>query len=189
MDEPPFPHSVAESVREGDPDALAMVVRVLAGPLNGWLRAQGVDVHTAEDLVEETFLDLVRSCRRLQPDAFAQRAWLYTATRNNLIDHRRRQARRPEQLTDEMPERAGAEPGPEALAEQDDDRRRLLVALEALTDDQRAVVTLRFLADLPAGEVARIVGKRERAVRTMQHRAVAALARAVGDVGLGEEMT
>jgi RNA polymerase sigma-70 factor, ECF subfamily len=46
-----------------------------------------------------------------------------------------------------------------------------------LSPDQRAVVLLRVVADLPVEEVARILGKREGAVKALQHRAMASLRR------------
>jgi RNA polymerase sigma-70 factor (ECF subfamily) len=50
-----------------------------------------------------------------------------------------------------------------------------------LTDDQRAVLLLRVLADLPVREVAAIVGKPESAVKALQRRAVASVRRRMKD--------
>jgi len=52
-----------------------------------------------------------------------------------------------------------------------------LRTLEILTDDQRSVLLLRVLADLSVEEVARLLGKRPGAVKTLQRRALASLAR------------
>ena len=46
----------------------------------------------------------------------------------------------------------------------------LLAALLGLTDDQREVVVLRFIGDLPLEDVAKIVGKRTGAVKMLQAR-------------------
>jgi RNA polymerase sigma-70 factor (ECF subfamily) len=43
-------------------------------------------------------------------------------------------------------------------------------ALAMLSDDQREVVVLRFVADLAVKDVARIVGKRQGAVKMLQAR-------------------
>ena len=48
-----------------------------------------------------------------------------------------------------------------------------------LTPDQREVVTLRFVADLAIEEVARITGRPVGAVKSLQHRALRALASAM----------
>jgi RNA polymerase sigma-70 factor (ECF subfamily) len=58
---------------------------------------------------------------------------------------------------------------------------QLQAAIDTLTDDQRAVVLLRFVADLPLHDVARITRRRIGAVKALQHRALAALERALGE--------
>ena len=48
-------------------------------------------------------------------------------------------------------------------------------ALDRLTDRQRLVVVLRYFADLPDGEIAEALGVKPSTVRSLAHRAVAAL--------------
>jgi RNA polymerase sigma-70 factor (ECF subfamily) len=55
----------------------------------------------------------------------------------------------------------------------------LIGALDQLTPDQRQIVTLRFVADLPLRDVARITGRRVGAVKALQARALANLRRIV----------
>jgi RNA polymerase sigma-70 factor (ECF subfamily) len=180
VDDAPFSEAIAEGVRVGDPDALAAVYRALVDPLTAWLRSQVRDPHRAEDLAEETFLELVRSCRSLSGGPFAIRAWLYRAAQRNLIDSYRYRARRPEDLTDEAPEvAADAAGGPEERAVAGDEAARVRAALAQLSPDQAQVLALRFLANLSAPEVAEITGKTEGAVRALQHRGVATLARLI----------
>lgn len=52
----------------------------------------------------------------------------------------------------------------------------LLSAIDGLTPQQREVVLLRFVADLPIEAVARIAGRTTGAVKALQHRALAQLA-------------
>ena len=75
-----------------------------------------------------------------------------------------------------MPER-------EAPAPEDPIDPELVAALGRLTPDQREVVVLRFVADLPIEEVASLTGRTEGAVKSMQHRALAQLARTLRDPG------
>jgi RNA polymerase sigma-70 factor (ECF subfamily) len=56
-------------------------------------------------------------------------------------------------------------------------------ALDALTDEQRDVIALRFFAGLSAREAAVAMGKQEGTIRGLQFRAIAALRR---ELGLGE---
>lgn len=177
--DPPFSDEVAEGVRVADPDALAAVFRALAGPLHSWLRSQVRDAHFAEDLVEETFLELVRNCRGITGGPQAIRAWVYRAARNNLYDLRRRHWRRPEQLTDTLPEGQAADLSPAEQAVDNDTAAALRIALAALPPNQQEVLTLRYLGDLSGPEVAHVLGKSEGAVRSIQHRGIAALARMI----------
>ncbi len=169
MEEPPFDEALAEGVRVSDPDALSALVR--------WLRSQVCDHHVAEDLAEETFLDLVRARGAITGNAFQIRGWLFRAAQRNLLDHRRRLERRPEECVAQLPDRACATPGPQEEAEAGEASAHMRAALAHLTGEQREVLTLRFLTDLSAPEVAQLLGMTEGGVRALQHRGLAALAR------------
>lgn len=56
-------------------------------------------------------------------------------------------------------------------------------ALGRLTADQREVVALRFVADLPIDTVAALTGRKPNAVKALQHRALDALAGILGADG------
>jgi len=155
------------------------VFRALAPPLHSWLRSQVRDAHSAEDLVEETFLELVRNCRGVTGGPQAIRAWVYRAARNNLYDLRRRQGRRPERLMDTLPEERAAELSPAEQVVDKDTAAALRTALAALPPKQQEVLTLRYLGDLSGPEVAEVLDTTEGAVRSLQHRGVAALARMI----------
>jgi RNA polymerase sigma-70 factor (ECF subfamily) len=176
--EQPFDEATAAGVRHGDPDALSEVYRVLAGPLTTYLRSQVRDPQLAEDLATETFLKLVRGCQRLEGGPFQIRSWLYRVAQRNMIDHLRARSRRPdEELTDLPPEEITPEGDPADAVEEVDTLRRIRTALEQLSPDQAEVLRLRLIAGLSAPEVATVVGKTEGAVRALQHRGVATLAR------------
>ena len=52
-----------------------------------------------------------------------------------------------------------------------------MAGLSLLTEEQREVILLRFIADMSVDEVARLTGRSAGAVRALQHRAIAQLAR------------
>ena len=56
----------------------------------------------------------------------------------------------------------------------------VMAALRQLSEDQREVLLLRMAAGLTAPEVAAIVGKTTGAVKALQHRGLASLARVLG---------
>jgi RNA polymerase sigma factor (sigma-70 family) len=144
------------------------VYRELAPAVLGYLRAQRA--RDPEDLLGEVFLQVTRDLPRFRGDRDDLRRWIFTVARHRLVDDYRRRARRPQVLDRELPDtpaRAPAEPiDPELVA-----------ALALLTDDQREVIVLRFIADLPLEVVAEITKRRIGAVKALQHRALATLGR------------
>lgn len=102
---------------------------------------------------------------------------MYRAAQRNAIDHVRYKNRRPERLTDEAPDSQTLAKGPDDLAIDAEEADRIRAAMARLSPDQAQVLSLRFLAGLSAPEVAAVMDKNEGAVRALQHRGVAALAR------------
>lgn len=179
--ETPFSQAIAEGLRVGDTQALAHVYRVLVVPLTAYLRSQVRDPHVVSDLVQETFVELIRGCRTLTGDPAQIRSWMFRAAQRNAIDHSRYVQRRPEWLLDEVPDWPATGRGPDGVAADNDEAEQMRIALARLRPDQAQVLTLRFVAGLSAPEVAVVMGKSQGAVRALQHRGVAALAEILRD--------
>lgn len=170
--------AVLAAAQRGDHQAVEVLYRDLAPLVLGYLRGRGAP--DPEDLTSETFVAVVRNLGRFQGEEARFRSWVLTIAHRRLLDARRRAGRRPE-LPIEPTDVASAVTAVagdaaveafERLGEQE-----LMDLLDGLTEDQRAVVLLRIVADLPVKEVARILRKRPGAVKTLQRRALAALAR------------
>lgn len=149
----------------------AEAYRSLAPAVLGYLRAQRAP--EPEDILGEVFLQVARDLPRFRGDDGALRRWVFSIAHNRMLDARRRDGRRPRMADREVPEQPAA-PGPELL---DPD---LVAALAQLTPDQREVVVLRFVADLPLADVAKITHRRIGAVKAMQHRALEVLQQRLG---------
>lgn len=129
----------------------------------------------AEDVVQEAYLRWHQAPR---PEIRSPEAWLVTVTTRAAVDRLRRvKAERqryvgpwlPEPIPGE-PESSGAPPDrPAELAS--DLSVALLVLLESLAPEERAAFLLREVFGSDYGEIARILGRREDAVRQMVHRA------------------
>jgi RNA polymerase sigma-70 factor (ECF subfamily) len=130
-------------------------------------------VTEAEDIVQEALLRVhhARSAKELR----SPRAFLATVTTRLAIDElRSARARREHYVGEWLPEPVltGGEDDPAAHAELADSlSMALLVALETLSPEQRAVLLLRDVFDYPFAEIAEIVGKREDNVRQLAARA------------------
>ncbi|HEX2026160.1 MAG TPA: sigma-70 family RNA polymerase sigma factor, partial [Actinomycetota bacterium] len=132
----------------------------------------------------ETFVGVVRGLSRFGGDERGFRSWVFGICHRRLIDERRRLARPREEPVppSDLPERPGGDVEEEAVARVGTTWARDAVA--RLTRDQRDVLLLRVLGDLSVEEVARIVGKSRGAVKSLQRRALLALARQVDREGV-----
>lgn len=136
---------------------------------------------TAEDLTSETFL---RALRRIGTFTWQGRdfgAWLVTIARNLVADHFKSSRFRLEVTTGEMLDANEVEPSPEDCVLEALSNESLLRAVRKLNPQQQECVTLRFLQGLSVAETARIMGKNEGAIKTLQYRAVRTLARLLPD--------
>ncbi|MGH2687399.1 MAG: RNA polymerase sigma factor [Actinomycetota bacterium] len=176
---------VIERAAEGDPEAWGRIYERFSGPLFGFFLHQARDREVAEDLTAGVFLEALQSRTRFYGDAAALRSWLFRIARNNLIDHWRRSQRTRSESFHDIEEgelsRVVATEDPEDTAIVSLDRQRLRAGIETLSADQQEVVLLRLAGDLTSAEIAAIVGKSVGAVKALQHRAIAALARVLGD--------
>lgn len=128
------------------------------------------DRTAAEDLVQEAFIRLTRSIHRIHDQAKVK-PYLRSIVLNLARDHNRRGLM---SLRHHPP----ADPDPPAIDEMmeaDEDRRRVIAALRALTRGQRNVLVLRFYMELSVRETADTLGLSVNTVKTQQQRGLAAL--------------
>jgi RNA polymerase sigma-70 factor (ECF subfamily) len=137
------------------------------------------DAAEADDLVQETF---ARALERPPADRSRPwRPWLVRVAVNLSIDALRRRRRRAyvgPWLPSPVDTSADPlEPGPEArYGRAESATFAFLLALEALTPKQRAVLLLRDVLDHSARETAEVLGSTEAAVKVTLHRARKAMA-------------
>jgi RNA polymerase sigma-70 factor (ECF subfamily) len=145
--------------------------RQLAGAVLGYFRSHRME--QAEDLLGEVFVSVARNLHRFRGDRDDFRRWVFAIAHRRRVDHIRQWRRRPQIVGTEPPQH----PAPDRPVTLDVD---LVKALSELTAIQREVVVLRFVADLPLDHVARIVGRSTGAVKALQVRALAQLAKHLG---------
>jgi RNA polymerase sigma-70 factor, ECF subfamily len=129
----------------------------------------------AEECVAETFSRFLVALRNGRGPQEHLQAYLYRIAHNWITDTYRRQPPPALPLDPELS--AGSEQDPQHAAAERLDQQKIRAALQLLTPEQRQIITLRFLEDLPIEEVAQAVKKPAGAVKALQHRALAALRR------------
>jgi RNA polymerase sigma-70 factor (ECF subfamily) len=168
------------AARRREPAAVSRIYSAYAPALFRFFMAAVGDRHQAEDLTGTAFVSAIEDLPRFYGPVEALGGWLFQIARHDLYDFRRRQARaRIEPLEDHLPEAAAAAGAadPEELAIQRLDAGWVVAAMRQLSDDQREVLLLRMAAGLTAPEVAETLGKTTGAVKALQHRGLASLAR------------
>lgn len=154
---------------QGDASAFEELLRRHQRPvLNFVFRFVG-NRATAEDLVQDVFLRIIRRAKSYKREAKFT-TWLYTIARNICIDHSRRmQHRRTASL--DHPVRSDGEnrrtlgeslPSPDAATDRRAMGRQLgeqiKAAVDSLAEDQREVFLMREYLGLPFKEIADIIG-------------------------------
>ena len=171
------------AARRREPAAVTRIYTAYAPALFRFFMAAVGDRHQAEDLTGTTFLSAIESLPRFRGPIEALGGWLFQIARHDLYDHRRKQQRsRIEPLDDNLNEAALVDGAvdPEEMAIDRLEGSRVMAALRELSPDQREVLLLRMAGGLTAPEVAAIVGKTTGAVKALQHRGLASLARVLG---------
>lgn len=143
--------------QQGNAGALEMLVQRYHRVLLAYLYRLVGQVQLAEDLMQETFVSLVREAQSYRyPRPFAP--WLYTIAHNLARNDRTSAYRRHVELGQSLPETPTSDLDPAALVErwtQHDDLQRALVFLNF---EQREVLSLRFGQEMSVKEVADLLG-------------------------------
>lgn len=152
------------------------------------LRLVGRDVrrrHEAEEIVQDTFLNLHRSAADFRKGA-RLRPWLMTIALNLKREYFRRRARRPESPL-EIDGRQDPVAASPRILERRHARTQVERALDELPEGQREVIVLHWFGGLSFKEVAEVVGASLSAVKVRAHRGYAAM-RAVLETPGGERV-
>jgi RNA polymerase sigma-70 factor (sigma-E family) len=131
----------------------------------------------AEDVVQDAFCGLHRRWRQLSEPDRAQ-FYLRASVLNGCRSELRTRLRNTRRIARALP---GSVASAEDLALIADEHREVLTAMRRLPDRQREALVLRFFADLSEPEIARSMGITEGTVKSTTSRALAALARMLGE--------
>ena len=160
----------------GDGDAFGRLYDHYVAMVHRYVYYRVGDRATAEDVTSETF---VRALRRIDSLSFQGRdvgAWLVTIARNIVLDHVKSSRYRLEVTTADMRDADRATDGPENAVLANLTNQQLLACVQQLGSEQQECIVLRFLQGLSISETAQIMGKKENAIKALQHRAVRRLA-------------
>jgi RNA polymerase sigma-70 factor (ECF subfamily) len=164
-----------------DPTALRALHQRFYEPVARYIQFKVGDRQTVEDLSGEVFVRVLEGLKRGYGWRETPQAWIMGIARNVVVDHYRKKERRVEVALDDQL-MAAEQSDPSYWAAQNERQRQLRQALQQLTDEQRDVIVLRFLAEIDINGVAQAINKSPGAVKGLQYRALRALAVMMGDV-------
>jgi RNA polymerase sigma-70 factor (ECF subfamily) len=173
--------------QRGQREAFAVLVRRYERELYGYLRRYLGDASLADDVFQNTFLQLYTKVGKYEPGR-PVRPWLYTIATHQAIDALRR-AGRHQALSLEQQREAGADgevrslvgmlecpaPGPLDSAQAEERRLAVRAGVERLPDFLRQVVLLAYYQGLKYREIADILGIPVGTVKSRLHAALGKL--------------
>jgi RNA polymerase sigma-70 factor (ECF subfamily) len=164
--------------QQGDQAAFAEIYEQHQPAVFRYVYYRVADVSVAEDLTSAVFTRLVEKIDGYRYRGRPLLAWIYTIARNVVVDyHRRAERSRVVPLDTQL---ADDSLDVERAVERRLAESRLAAAMAELTEEQRQVILLRFIEGMSCEEAGRLLDKSTGAVKALQHRALAALARILG---------
>ena len=173
--------------RKGETEMFGVLVKRYERELYGYLRRYLGDASLAEDVFQNTFLQLYTKIKQYESGR-PVRPWLYTIATHQAIDALRRNGRHQAVSLDQQRMDAGdgevqslmetlehLGPGPLDRAEEEERRERVRASVEGLPDFLRQVLILAYYQGLKYREIADIVGIPVGTVKSRLHAALVKL--------------
>ena len=171
--------TLVNRAKAGDAEAFGALYDLYAERVYRFVVVRVPQPADGEDILQQVFLKVIEALPRYEQRGLPFGAWLFRIARNTVIDFGRTR-RVAEPLGDEAGRKVDPlDPG--LVIEQRADLDEIRAALDELTSEQRDVIVFRFFAELSHAEIGAILGKREGTVRVIQHRALEALRRRIGE--------
>lgn len=123
------------------------------------------DKTLAEDMLQATWLKALEALPRFETRGAGFDAWIFAIAHNECRQHWRKQHREVplDPLLHEQTDPAAASP----------DRIFVEQVLQSLSEDDRELLRLRYIADLPISDIAQVLNINALAARVRVHRALA----------------
>ncbi|MBO5571602.1 MAG: RNA polymerase sigma factor [Ruminococcus sp.] len=155
---------------EGDEDGLAEIIRDYSDGLILYINSIVGNIHTAEDIAEDTFV-LLGTKKPKNKEKASFRTWLYTIGRNKAIDYLRRNSKRSEVSIDSVTETISDEECIESSYLREERKIAVHQAMSKLKAEYRQVLWLIYFEGFTNREAAAVMGKSVHNIETLVCRA------------------
>src|SRR3989344_4154392 len=163
---------LVSSAKAGDKQAFGELYREYFAPIYRFVLFKTKHKETAEDITQTAFARALGAMSNYRDKGVPFLSWLYTIARNLCLDHFKKKS-------DVVPadpdiwwaEVEGNLPA-DKFSQVKETSEALWRAMEALSDEQREVVVLRFIEEKSYVEIAELLDKNEEALRALNYRAM-----------------
>ena len=170
--------ALAQGLRDHSAEACAELYKRFGTGLYWFILAQlPGEVETAQDLLVETLADAVRDIRRFEARRSPLSAWLHGIARRRVqMELHQRNRRKSIPLARQVPidavrESSDGEDLAARTASRLDAQRTIAELAQALSNLEMATLVLSYVEEFSVREIGQIIGRSERAVDSILHRA------------------
>ncbi|MCH7625165.1 MAG: sigma-70 family RNA polymerase sigma factor [Chloroflexi bacterium] len=161
---------LVRKAQEGDQSSFALLYERFFDQIFRYVSFKTGSPTEAEDITGEVFVRMIESIHRFKWQGHPFSSWLFRIAHNLIVDYFRKKGKKAlvplEGSADNL-----------RSAHVDVDRRidleiamdEIRRAMEGLTDLQREVISMRFAGGLSVAETARAIGKKDNAIKALQH--------------------
>ena len=160
---------LVDLAQKGDTEAFGKIYDVLVKPVYRYIYYR-VDQVIAEDLTEETFLKAWQNLSKYKAGKHPFSAWVFRIAHNLVCDHYRKNEHASEIDENFADDKPHASPTYELNLKLNE--VRLKKAIKKLPENYQQVILLKYINEADNTVIAKVIGKSEGAVRTIQFRAL-----------------
>jgi len=157
-------------VRDGDPEKLGLLYERYKRPLLGFFVGMVRDKELSEDLVQNTFVRILKYKHLFRGDGDF-RTWMFHIARNVKNDHFRKNKIAHEKV-DKWEDKIKDEGNLMQEWQNDDEQKMLAIAMDKLPEDKREILLLSKYQEKKYKEIGEILGCTEGTVKVKVFRAL-----------------
>ena len=175
MSEEPESESALIERAKQDPEAFGELYERYVDRIYNYIYYRVGNAHDAEDLTARLFYRVLKALPRYVDRGAPFASWLYRIAHNLVANFHRDRRRRPSLSIDDLPLISNWREAPEQVAEQHDEERTLWQAINALSEDRRELLTMKFGEGLSNAQIGKMMGRTEGAIKSLYHRTLISL--------------
>lgn len=162
--------------KNGDDEAFGAVYDRYFTPIYRYILCGVRNREIAEDIAQTVFLKAFKMIENYKDNGSDPAPYFYTIAKNSVIDYWKKKK---DFLYGDDPAKANDisddAKNPLEKIQRDEKSQELMECVGKLSEDQKEIITLKFICDLSNREISAYTGKNENAIRQLQCRALRSL--------------